>query len=186
MWVSGCGCGTPSTWSPAATGGKRWRAVQTPAATCHFPPAFSAPSAAPALAPARDTWDGNAFWIINPYNFNPENLGLKKRHLLCINDTCGGYNMLRCRYAESEMNTNRPVCTTYWFHQQAHCFWLLPGCEFTQRDFMMHSCVPRNPKMILRWPWRLFKMGTFWLSLFCIVKIQVTYTVLLVLSCKYF
>lgn len=41
-----------STWSPAATGGKRLRAAQTPDVTCHFPPASSAPSEAPALAPA--------------------------------------------------------------------------------------------------------------------------------------
>lgn len=42
---------TSSTWSPAATGGKRLRAAQTPDATCRFPPASSAPSAAPALVP---------------------------------------------------------------------------------------------------------------------------------------
>ncbi len=42
---------TSSTWSPAATGGKRWHAAQTPDAVYRFPPASSAPSAAPALAP---------------------------------------------------------------------------------------------------------------------------------------
>ena len=42
-----------STWSPAATGGKRLRAVRTPGVTCRFPPASFAPSAAPALAPTH-------------------------------------------------------------------------------------------------------------------------------------
>lgn len=39
------------TWSPAATGGMRWHAAQTPAAACRSPPASSAPSATLALVP---------------------------------------------------------------------------------------------------------------------------------------